>query len=89
MSKKKPGDIYLKVKSVAFVTIPGEPTEPMSGRLLVKVYTPTGEDLIGLEFTNLHAVEGCMTALNRIRVDMTAQEKVHPVLKGAVSGTVH
>lgn len=89
MSKKNKGDIYLKVKSVAFVTIPGQPTEPMSGRLLVKVYTPTGEDLIGLSFDNIHAVEGCMTALNRIRVDMNAQEKVHPKLKGPVDGTIH
>jgi hypothetical protein len=89
MSKKKPTDIYLKVKSVAFVTIPDQPTEPMSGRILVKVFTPAGEDLIGLAFDNLHAVEGCMSALNRIRVDMTAQEKVHPALKGPVGDGVH
>ena len=89
MSKKKKGDIYLKVSSVAFVTIPDQPTEPMSGRLLVKVHTPSGEDLIGLRFDNLRAVESCMTALNRIRVDMSAQEKVHPILKGPVADGVH
>lgn len=87
MSKK--GDIYLKVIDGAFVTIPDRKAEPMSGKMLVKVEQPGGEDLIGLYFNDLSIVDSCLSALHRIRKEMTREENIHPVLKGPTDGKTH
>lgn len=90
MSKKRAGDIYLKVIAGAFVTIPEKSANPKSGKILVKVDNGAGgEDLLGFYFDQLHIVDSVMTALHRVRAEMTKDDKVHPMLKGPTDGRTH
>jgi hypothetical protein len=85
----KKSDIYLRVNAAAFVTIPDPKAEPMSGKVLVKVDGPKGEDLIGLFFNELHVVDSFMSALHRVRTEMTKNDAIHPGLKGPTDGQTH
>lgn len=85
----KKNDVYLKVIAGAFVTIPDPQAEPMSGKMLVKVQVESGEELIGLFFNELHAVDSCINALYRIRQEMTKGDKIHPSMKGPTDGNTH
>lgn len=85
----KPANIYLEVIAGAFVTIPDKKAEPLSGRMLIKVAVPNGEDIFGFLFRDVQAVDSCMTALHRIRQELTKDDKIHPALKGPTDGNTH
>lgn len=87
MSKKS--DIYLQVLAAAKAS-EENPTSPMSCKLVIKIATPGGgHDLIGLKFETLQSVDSFMNALHAIRLQMTSNEDVHPILKGPTDGLTH
>lgn len=88
MNKKT--DIYLRVIAGAFVVIPEKAQEPLTGRILIKIQTDGGgEDLVGLHFADMPAIDSCLRALERIRAELQSGEKLHPLLKNPAAGDTH
>lgn len=75
MSKKK--EVYMTVIKGAFVTIPEKTKEP-TGKMLLKVKTEGGEDLVGLLFDTVQSIDSCLSALERIRGEFSTTDKLHP-----------
>lgn len=82
-------DIYLNVVAAAVVAIPNKLKEAGAGRVLIKTEQAGAENLVGLHFTNVQAVDSCMNALKVIRDSMTKGEQVHPKLSGPTDGKTH
>lgn len=85
---KKPGDIYLKVISGAFVA--DSSSQQNVGKILVKVKDGAGdESLIGLAFDDLDSVDSVLRSLQRVRSALVPVEKVHPGMNRKSDGEVH
>lgn len=59
--------------------------------MLVKVWTPDGDDLIGLSFDSVKVVDSMIAALTRCRTELSPPpDNVHPLLRfGPAKGPVH
>jgi hypothetical protein len=69
MSKsKKAADMFLRVLSGAFVTFQKPPSG--TAQMLFKIAGDRCEDVVGMTFTDLQAVESCIAALNRCRDEL-------------------
>jgi hypothetical protein len=85
----KKSDNYLRVIDAAFVTIPDKNTEPLSGRMLLKVAQNENDEIIPLSFDRVEAVDSAIQALYRIREDITKNQIIHPLLRNSVDDGSH
>jgi hypothetical protein len=88
VSKKK-GDIYLRALSGVFIKDVSRAGLAVEYRMIIKVQAPGGDDLVGFSFETIQELDSVMNALYRIRQEMTAQDVVHPKLKGPTDGLTH
>jgi len=84
---KKKIDIFLRVVESAFVTYEKPPAS--TARLLVKVWTPEGEDLIGLSFDDVNVIDSMLRAISRCRQEIEKKPAIDPRLKGPTDGSIH
>ena len=85
---KRKSDIYLRVLAGACVTY--ENIKDGSGRLIIKVWTADGEDIIGFLFDKVETVDNVMNALRTVRDKIQKPEPIHPKMKEVPdSGQLH
>lgn len=84
---KRKANIFLKCTNGAFVTYEKPPAK--TARMLVKVWTPDGEDLIGLSFDSVRVIDSMISALQRCRQEIEPPRAIDPRMRMNSDGKVH